>query len=79
MEWYRLYNRRLKLDAVVETESAQEACQSQGWMIGDCWVMELAQEPHDGPLIYRPEPPPNPDYLPGKMRVRRTEFKGFRD
>lgn len=65
LKWYRLYNHRLKQHAVVEAPSAQEACESQGWMIGDCWVRELDSDPRL--------------YLPGKMGIRRTQFNGFKD
>lgn len=40
MENYRLYHRELKQFQEFEAESAQEACQKAGWLIGDCWVRE---------------------------------------
>ena len=41
MKQYRLYHRTLKEFRHEETESAQEACQKVGWLIGDVWVREL--------------------------------------
>lgn len=41
MKQYRLCHRSLKEFRDVEAESAQEACQTVGWLIGDVWVREL--------------------------------------
>lgn len=41
MKNYRLYHRILKEFRDVKADSATEACQSVGWMIGDVWVREL--------------------------------------
>ena len=37
---YRLFHRVLKEWADVEANSAQEACENVGWLIGDVWVRE---------------------------------------
>ena len=37
---YRIMNRITKEWWDGEAESAQEACQKAGWLIGDCWVRE---------------------------------------
>ena len=38
---YKIINRETKEQAEVIAESAQEACQKLGWVIGDCFVQEL--------------------------------------
>ena len=38
MKTYRIMNRITKQWWEGEAQSAQEACQKAGWMIGDCWV-----------------------------------------
>ncbi len=40
MKLYRLFHRVLKKFRDVEADSAQEACQKVGWLIGDTWVRE---------------------------------------
>jgi hypothetical protein len=40
MKLYEVQNRITKERQVVEAESAQEACEKCGWMIGDCFVGE---------------------------------------
>ena len=37
---YFVQNRVLKGGGYVEANSAQEACEKLGWMIGDCYVEE---------------------------------------
>ncbi len=67
-KWYRLYHGALRDHAVVEAESLQEACDSQGWHIGDCWWAELDAE--DGPdfqrAIERAKVGIRPGYIPTK-------------
>lgn len=41
MKKYRLYHRTLRQFKDTEADSAQEACQQFGWLIGDVWVREL--------------------------------------
>lgn len=41
MKTYRLYHRIQKVFRDVEAESAQEACDQVGWLIGNTWVREL--------------------------------------
>jgi len=43
MKQYRLFHRVLEEYATVKAESAQEACQKVGWLIGDTWVREAIQ------------------------------------
>ena len=50
MKKYRLYHRSHKLFKDIEAESAQEACEKAGWLIGDCWVRELT------PIVSDPLP-----------------------
>lgn len=38
---YDIRNRSLKQSGLVYATSAQEACESLGWMIGDCLVKEM--------------------------------------
>lgn len=40
MKLYRLFHRITHEFRDVEAESAQEACDSVGWLIGDTWVRE---------------------------------------
>ena len=40
MKCYRLFHRVLKEFRDIKASSAQEACQSVGWLIGDTWVRE---------------------------------------
>ena len=40
MSEYRLYHRIEKRFKDVKAESAQEACDKVGWLIGDVWVRE---------------------------------------
>ena len=40
MERYRLFHRVKQEFQDVDAESAQEACQKAGWLIGDTWVRE---------------------------------------
>jgi len=46
MKRYRLFHRVLKEFRDIEAESAQEACQQVGWLIGDVWVREASRGPH---------------------------------
>lgn len=41
MKHYRLYHRALMMFSDVGANSAQEACEKAGWLIGDVWVREL--------------------------------------
>ncbi len=41
MKRYFLKNRITREEAVVEAESAQEACEKAQWLIGNCYVREL--------------------------------------
>jgi len=41
MKTYRLYHRVLREFRDVKAESAVEACNQVGWLIGDTWVREL--------------------------------------
>jgi len=41
MKEYWVKNRITKEIVKVEANSAQEACEKAGWMIGDCWVDEV--------------------------------------
>jgi len=45
MRRYRIMNRVTKEWWEGEADSAQEACQKTGWLIGDCWVRQYAP-PH---------------------------------
>jgi len=38
---YLIENKTEKARAIISAPSAQEACQSLGWMIGDCFIKEL--------------------------------------
>jgi len=38
---YLVENRAEKARAIINAPSAQEACQSLGWQIGDCFIKEL--------------------------------------
>jgi len=38
---YLIENKGEKARAIITAPSAQEACQSLGWMIGDCFIKEL--------------------------------------
>lgn len=38
MKRYRIMNRITKKWWEGEADSAQEACEKAGWLIGDCWV-----------------------------------------
>ena len=40
MKRYRLMNRKTGEFRDIEANSAQEACQQAGWLIGDAWVRE---------------------------------------
>ena len=40
MPTYRLMNRTTRQWWEGDAESAQEACQKAGWLIGNCWVRE---------------------------------------
>ena len=40
MPTYRIMNRVTKQWWEGDAESAQEACQKAGWLIGNCWVRE---------------------------------------
>lgn len=40
---YRIMNRITKEWWEGEAESAQEACEKAGWMIGDCWVRKYTK------------------------------------
>ena len=51
MKLYAIINRVTKEKAIVEADSAQEACERYGWMIGDCHVRELKEE---APGVYFP-------------------------
>jgi len=42
---YYIENRITKEIVKVVANSAQEACQKAGWLIGDCWVNELGVYP----------------------------------
>lgn len=46
MKRYRLFNRITHEFRDVEAGSAQEACQSAGWFIGDTWVREETRGEH---------------------------------
>jgi hypothetical protein len=41
MKRYRIWNRVTQGRWEGEANSAQEACQKAGWIIGNCWVREL--------------------------------------
>jgi hypothetical protein len=41
MTRYLVMERASKEAAVVEAASAQEACESLGWMIGNCYVQQV--------------------------------------
>ena len=41
MKTYRITNRITKEIVMVVANSAQEACQQLGWLIGDCYVEEI--------------------------------------
>ena len=41
MKRYRLFHRIHEQFADVDADSAHEACQHVGWLIGDVWVREL--------------------------------------
>lgn len=43
MKQYRLFHRVKKEFRDVEAESAQEACEQVGWLIGDVWVRVKTQ------------------------------------
>jgi len=43
MKQYRLFHRVLKIFQDVYANSAQEACQKVGWLIGDTWVRDETQ------------------------------------
>ena len=45
MQGYYIENRITKEIVKVAANSAQEACQKAGWLIGDCWVSELGVYP----------------------------------
>jgi len=40
MGTYRFYHRNKKVFEEVTADSAQEACEKAGWLIGDVWVRE---------------------------------------
>jgi hypothetical protein len=42
MKTYSLWNRVTQEQTHVKAASAQEACASMGWLIGDCHVKEIA-------------------------------------
>ena len=46
MRIYRLFHRVLLEFRDVEAESAQEACEKVGWLIGDTWVREQSYGVH---------------------------------
>lgn len=46
MKLYRLFHRVLRQFKDVEANSAQEACETVGWLIGDTWVRERTWGPH---------------------------------
>lgn len=68
MKDYRLYHRILKEFRNIEAESAQEACEQVGWVIGDVWVREHTEtrrDPHsDSGLRY-----------PGWKNITKSEVK----
>ncbi len=47
MKTYRLYHRVAKMFRDVEADSAQEACDIIGWVIGDVWVREHTETRRD--------------------------------
>lgn len=56
MKTYRIMNRISREWWEGEAESAQEACQKAGWMIGDCWVRQYSskagwKKPDDAPEL----------------------------
>jgi len=57
MKRYRIRNRITRQWWEGLAESAQEACQKAGWMIGDCWVREYT--PRYGWAKSFDKPPPN--------------------
>lgn len=40
MKTYRIWNRATKQWWEGEANSAQEACEKAGWLIGNCWTRE---------------------------------------
>lgn len=48
MKRYRIMNRITKEWWNGEANSAQEACEKAGWLIGNCWVREFSQKGYGG-------------------------------
>jgi len=53
MNCYKVHHRPTKSQAYLHAESAQEACEDMGWLIGDCFI-EI--EGHPGDLRKQVEP-----------------------
>lgn len=58
MKKYRIMNRITKEWWEGEADSAQEACNKAGWLIGDCWVRQYSskgcggwKKPDDAPQL----------------------------
>lgn len=48
MKTYRIMHRETgEFAPDIEADSAQEACQKAGWLIGDCWVREKTETRRD--------------------------------
>jgi len=45
---YQVQNRVTHTMFMVTAESAQQACEKAGWLIGDCWVRSLPGKFQDG-------------------------------
>lgn len=55
MNTYRLIHRVTNEQQVVQAESAQEAAEKVGWMIGDCFVRDItSQAARDNAIDYTP-------------------------
>lgn len=51
LKWYYIKHRPTGNSAITKAPSAQEACQINDWMIGDCIVIEIESvwiDPHGG-------------------------------
>ena len=55
---YRIMNRITRVWWDGEADSAQEACEKAGWLIGDCWVRQYSpkgaggwKKPADAPEL----------------------------
>jgi hypothetical protein len=48
MPRYRILNRVTKKVVEVEAPFAQDACESVGWQIGDCYIELLREGPYTG-------------------------------